>query len=129
MNLDELTEEILAAAHEVHHGIGPGLHWAEYEACLCYELSERKLSFERNKPLPMHQKYKGQILDCGYALKLVVENAIAVELKYSETIESLDKSRFMILLKLARIKQGLLINFNVVDLQDGIVHLQNQQKE
>jgi GxxExxY protein len=77
----------------------------------------------------MHQKYKGQILDCGYALKLVVENAIAVELKYSETIESLDKSRFMILLKLARIKQGLLINFNVVDLQDGIVHLQNQQKE
>ena len=129
MKLDELTDEILSAAHEVHQGLGPGLHRAEYEECLCYELSERKLSFERKRPLPIKQKYKGQILDCGYALELVVENAIAVELKYSEKIESLDKSRFTIFLKLAGIRRGLLINFNVAELQDGIVRIEIQQKE
>ena len=129
MKLDKLTDEILSAAHEVHSGVGPGLHRSEYEECLCYEFSERKLSFERNRPLPMQQKYRGQILDCGYALELVVENAIAVELKYSETIESRDKSRFLIFLKLADLRRGLLINFNVTDLQDGIVHIENEQKE
>ena len=129
MKLDELTDQILSAAHEVHWGLGPGLHRAEYEECLCYEFGERKLSFERKKPIPMQQKYKGQILDCGYALDLVVEKAIAVELKYSEKIESLDKSRFTIFLKLAGIRRGLLINFNVADLQEGIVRIENQQKE
>ena len=129
MKLEELTDEILSATHAVHWGVGPGLHPAEYEECLCYELSERKLSFERKKPIPMQQKYQGQILNCGYALDLVVENAIAVELKYSEKIESLDKSRFSIFLKLAGIRRGLLINFNVADLQEGIVRIENRQKE
>lgn len=129
MKLRKLTDEILSAAHEVHWGVGPGLHPAEYEECLCYELNKRKLSFERKKPIPMQQKYKGQILNCGYTLDLVVENAIAVELKYSEKIESLDKSRFRLFLKLADIKRGLLINFNVADLQDGIVHIENPRED
>ena len=105
MELKELTDEILSAAHEVHWGVGPGLHRAEYEECLCYELSKRRLSFERNKPIPMQQKYKDQILNCGYAIDLVVENAM-------ET--------WMIL---------RFLKFNVADLQDGIVRIENRQKE
>ena len=125
MNIDELTNEIISAAGEVHRNTGPGLHEAEYEECLCYELSKRNLCFERKKPLPMMQKYKGQTLDCGYKLDLVVENAVGVELKYCEKIESLDKSRLQTFLKLSGLNLGLLMNFNVADLQDGIVKIKN----
>jgi GxxExxY protein len=81
MNIDELKNEIILAAGEVHRTAGPGLHETEYEECLCYELSKRKLSFERKRPLSVMQKYKGQTLDCGYKLDLVVEDSVGVELK------------------------------------------------
>jgi GxxExxY protein len=79
-----LTDEIVAAACEVHRIAGPGLHESEYEECLCYELSKRKLSFERKKPVPLVQKYKDQILDCGYKMDLVVEDAVGVELNIAK---------------------------------------------
>ena len=129
MKMNELTDQIIAAADEVHRTSGPGLHQAEYEQCLCYELSERKLAFERKRPLPMQQMYKEQILDCGYTLDLVVEDSIAVDLKYCEKIESIDKSRLVAFLKLSGLYRGLLINFNVADLQDGIVRIENRQKK
>jgi len=127
MNTDQLIEEIISAANEVHRTSGPGLHEAEYEECLCYELNQRQLSFERQKPLPMQQNYKGQLLDCGYRLNLVVEGSVGVQLKYSEKIESIYKSQLRAFLKLAGLSRGLLLNFNVTDLRDGIVRIENHQ--
>ena len=129
MNTDQLTEKIISAANEVHRACGPGLHEAEYEECLCYELGQLKLSFERQKPLPMQQNYKGHILDCGYRLNLVVEDSVIVELKYCEKIESIQKSQLMAFLKLSGLNRGLLVNFNVPDLRDGIVRIENHQKK
>jgi GxxExxY protein len=125
VDINRLTDEIVAAACEVHRTAGPGLHESEYEECLCYELSKRKLSFERQKPVPLMQKYKDQILDCGYKMDLVVEDAVGVELKYCEKIEALDKSRLQAFLKLSGLHLGLLVNFNVPDLQDGIVQIKD----
>ena len=127
MNMDQLTEEIISAANEVHRASGPGLHEAEYEECLCYELNQRQLSFERQKPLPMQQNYKGQLLDCGYKLNLVVEDSVGVQLKYCEKIESIHKSQLLAFLKLSKLQRGLLLNFNVTDLRDGIVRIENHQ--
>ena len=129
MNINELTSEIILAAGEVHRTAGPGLHEAEYEECLCYELGKRRLSFERQKSLPVMQKYKGRTLNCGYKLDLVVEDAVGIELKYCEKIESLDKSRLQTFLKLSNLNLGLLLNFNVADLQDGIVQIKNHQNK
>ncbi len=129
MNTDQLTEEIISAANEVHRASGPGLHEAEYEECLCYELNQRQLSFERQKPLPMQQNYKGQLLDCGYKLNLVVEDSVGVQLKYCEKIESIHKSQLLAFLKLSGLQRGLLLNFNVADLRDGIVRIENHHKK
>jgi len=127
MDTDQLIAEIISAADEVHRTSGPGLHEAEFEECLCYELSKRQLSFERQKPLPMQQNYKGQLLDCGYKLNLVVEDSVGVQLKYCEKIEAIHKSQLRAFLKLAGLNRGLLVNFNVADLQDGIVRIENHQ--
>ena len=129
MNTDQLIEKIISAADVVHRASGPGLHEAEYEECLCYELRQRELSYERQKPLPVQQNYKGRILDCGYRLNLVVEDSVIVELKYCEKIESIHKSQLLAFLKLSGLIRGLLVNFNVPDLQDGIVHVENHQKK
>ena len=129
MNTDQLTEEIISAANEVHRASGPGLHEAEYEECLCYELNQRQLSFERQKPLLMQQNYKGQLLDCGYKLNLVVEDSVGVQLKYCEKIESIHKSQLLAFLKLSGLQRGLLLNFNVADLRDGIVRIENHHKK
>ena len=129
MNTDQLTEEIISAADEVHRTSGPGLHEAEYEECLCYELNQRQLSFERQKPLPMQQNYKGHLLDCGYKLNLVVEGSVGVQLKYCEKIESIHKSQLLAFLKLSGLHRGLLLNFNVADLRDGIVRIENHYKK
>ena len=129
MNTDQLTEKIISAAKEVHRASGPGLHKAEYEECLCYELSQRELSYERHKPLPVQQNYKGRILDCGYRMNLVVEDSVIVELKFCEKIESIHKSQLLAFLKLSGLNRGLLVNFNVPDLQDGIVQIKNHHKK
>lgn len=127
MDTDQLIAEIISAADEVHRTSGPGLHEAEFEECLCYELNQRQLSFERQKPLPMQQNYKGQLLDCGYKLNLVVEDSVGVQLKYCEKIEAIHKSQLRAFLKLAGLNRGLLVNFNVADLQDGIVKIDNHR--
>jgi len=129
MNTDQLTEKIISAAKEVHRACGPGLHEAEYEECLCYELDQRELSYVRQKPLPVQQNYKGRILDCGYRMNLVVEDSVIVELKYCEKIESLHKSQLLAFLKLSGLNRALLVNFNVPDLQDGIVQIDNHHKK
>jgi GxxExxY protein len=127
MDINELSSQIIGAAIEVHKALGPGLLESTYEECICHELSLRGLSLERQKPLSV--QYKGIKLDCGYRLDVVVEDAIILELKSCEKIESIHKAQLLTYLKLAGINLGLLLNFNVNVMKDGIVRIVNQLKE
>jgi GxxExxY protein len=115
---DSLTGTIIGAAIEVHRGLGPGLLESAYEACLVYELRLRKLKVECQKPLPIF--YKDVMLDCGYRLDLVIENEVIVEIKSVNTILAIHEAQLLSYLKLSDYKRGLLINFNVKMLKDGI---------
>ena len=118
---EELSEQIIAAAIEVHKELGPGLLESAYEECLCYELSQRGLAFQRQGPLPV--AYKGVRLDCGYRLDIVVDEKIVLELKSVEAITGLHQAQLLTYLRISGKKVGLLINFNVPVLKDGIVRL------
>ena len=123
MHINDLTGKIIGAAIEVHKALGPGLLESAYEECLCYEFQQKKMSFERQKPLPVI--YKEVKLDCGYKLDVVVENIIILELKACEKIEPIHEAQLLTYLKLSGMKVGLLINFNVPVLKDGIKRLVN----
>jgi len=127
MNLNALSSTIIGAAIEVHKVIGPGLLESAYEECLCHELSLRKISFERQKPLPI--VYKDCKLDCGYRLDIFVDNAIIVELKSCERIDPVHKAQILTYLKMSRLTLGLLLNFNVTVMKEGIVRIVNGMKE
>lgn len=114
----ELTRSIVGAAIEVHKHLGPGLLESTYEECLCRELELRNITFERQKPLPL--EYKGVKLDCGYRLDLLVESRVIVEIKSVETLAPIHEAQILTYLRLALVKVGLLINFNVPVLKDGI---------
>jgi GxxExxY protein len=118
---DSLTGTIIGAAIEVHRELGPGLLESAYEACLIYELRLRKLKVENQKPLPVF--YKDVMLDCGYRLDLVIENQVIVEIKSVSAITSLHEAQLLSYLKLSDCKKGLLINFNVKILKEGIRRL------
>jgi GxxExxY protein len=122
-DINELSSKIIGAAIEVHKTLGPGLLESAYEECLAHELYLRGLVFERQKPVPV--KYKGINLDCGYRLDLVVENRIILELKACNQIEPIHEAQLLTYLKLTGIQLGLLLNFNVPVLRDGIVRLRN----
>ena len=121
---NELSNKIIGAAIEVHRVLGPGLLESTYEECLCRELSLNGLSFERQKHLPI--SYKGISLDCGYRLDLVVENCVIVELKSIEKLLPIHQAQLLAYLKLMGLKLGLLINFNVPVLKDGIKRMVNK---
>jgi GxxExxY protein len=109
--LNSLTQTIIGAALEVHRELGPGMLENAYGTCLTFELLRRDLAIERQKLLPL--TYKGQLMDCGYRLDLLVEGSVIVEIK---SIEKLDRVHFAQLhsyLRLARCQVGLLFNFNV----------------
>ena len=114
----QITEAIIGAAIEVHRELGPGLLESAYEECFCHELHLRGLSFQRQVELPV--AYKGLKLDCGYRLDVVVESVI-VELKSIEQISPIHHAQLLTYLRLAGKKVGLLINFNVAVLKNGIV--------
>ena len=116
--VDPLTHNIIGAAIEVHRGLGPGLLESAYEACLIYELRLRRLKVESQKPLPVF--YKDVMLDCGYRLDLVVEDQVIVEIKSVHVIAPIHEAQLLSYLKLSDYKRGLLINFNVKMLKDGI---------
>lgn len=113
-----ITREIIGAAIEVHRQLGPGLLESAYEECLCHELTARKVSFERQKPIPL--VYKDAKLDCGYRLDILVEGKIVVELKSIDGLGPIHDAIVLTYLKLSGHKLGLLINFNVTLLKDGI---------
>ena len=124
MDINELSSKIIGAAIEVHKALGPGLLESAYEECLCHEFGLRGLSNERQKPLPVI--YKGIELDCGYRLDIVVENTIILELKSCEKIEPIHKAQLLTYLKLSGLKLGLILNFNVALMRDGIVRIVNE---
>ena len=125
--LNKITEIIIGAAMAVHRELGPGLLESAYEACLAYELPDRGLSVERQKALPV--RYRGVNVDCGYRRDLLVEGKVIVELKAVERLEAIHKAQLISYLKLSGCKVGLLINFNVKVLKDGIRRLVNELEE
>jgi GxxExxY protein len=122
-SFNELTERVIGACIEIHRALGPGLLESAYEECLCYELSQAAIKFERQQPLPVH--YKDVKLDCGYRLDLVVEEKIIIELKAVESLLPIHEAQLLTYLKLSGITLGLLINFNVAMLKQGIKRIVN----
>jgi len=116
--INEITEKIIGAAIAVHKELGPGLLESAYEACLIYELVQSGLRVESQKALPV--SYRGVQIDCGYRIDLLVENQIILELKAIEKIEPIHEAQLLSYLKLSGYKVGLLINFNVKLLRNGI---------
>ncbi|MBP1771749.1 MAG: hypothetical protein H6P99_912 [Holophagaceae bacterium] len=115
----EITEKVLGAAIEVHKHLGPGLLESTYEACLCHEFALRGLSFQRQVHLPL--EYKGLHVGAAFRLDLVIEGKIIVELKSQEGILPVHEAQLMTYLKLTKMRVGLLLNFNVPIMKDGIV--------
>ncbi len=112
---------MIGSAIEVHKTLGPGLLESTYEECLCRELTLRNIAHDRQKALPIH--YKGVDLDCGYRLDIVVENRVIIELKACDELKPIHEAQLLTYLKLTGIKIGLLINFNVPVLKEGIKRL------
>jgi GxxExxY protein len=121
--LNELTNLIIGAAIEVHRHLGPGLLESAYEECLCYELSQAGLSFRRQESVPV--QYKGIKLDCHFRLDLVVEDSVIVEIKTAERLVPIHGAQLLTYLKATKRPLGLLINFNVPVLKQGIKRVSN----
>ncbi len=124
MDVNRVTREIIGAAIAVHRELGPGLLESAYEACLAYELTQRGLKVEQQKPLPV--VYRDVHLECGYRLDLVVEDTVIVELKSVETLMPVHQAQVLSYLRLANCPVGLLINFNVKVLINGVHRLANR---
>ena len=111
----------------MHKELGPGLLESAYEACLAYELTQNGLNFERQKDLPLN--YRGVNVDCGYRIDLLVETQVVVEVKVVEKIEMIHEAQLLSYLKLSKCPVGLLIDFNVEVLKNGIRRLVNRFSE
>ena len=118
MDENELSNQIIGAAIEVHKQLGPGLLESAYEGALACELSMQGIPFERQKPVQV--RYKGHDLDVGFRVDLLIDNLVVVELKAVEEINDIFTARVITYLKLSGCKLGLLMNFNVLRMRDGI---------
>lgn len=121
--LNRITDGIIGCAIDVHRALGPGLLESAYEECLCYELAQAGLSFNRQVDLPV--VYKGVRLDCGYRMDLVVESEVILEIKAVERMIPLFEAQLLSYLKMAKKPIGLLLNFHVSVLKSGIKRLRN----
>ena len=124
MNENQTTELNIGAAIRVHNFLGPGLLESTYETCLLHELIELKLNVERQKALPV--QYRDIKIDCGYRIDLLVNENVIVELKSCSSIEKIHEMQLLSYLRLSNLKVGLLINFNVVSLKQGLKRIVNQ---
>ncbi len=115
------SELVIGALIEVHRALGPGLLESAYEACFGHELRTRGLAFERQRPVGI--AYKGLIVDCGYRIDVLVEGRIIVELKAIERLLALHAAQLLIYMKLSAVSVGLLVNFNVTSLRQGLRRL------
>ena len=118
MSRDPFTKQVIGCAIEVHRSLGPGLLESTYQQCLAHELSLKGIPFQLEVPMPV--EYKCVQLDCGYRIDVLVNDKVILELKAVEEIKGIHKAQLLTYMKLARIKTGLLINFNVRKLTDGI---------
>ena len=120
---NQLTGEIIGAAIEVHRHLGPGLLESVYEEGLMYELSQQGLAVQRQLELPVI--YKGKQLNTNYRIDLLVNNEVIVELKSVQRIENIHKAQLLTYLKMSKLRYGLLLNFNVAIMKQGICRLLN----
>ena len=118
MHVNHLTRAVIGAAIEVHRSLGPGLLESAYQECLARELQLRQIPFERERPLPL--TYKGLRLECGYRVDLLIAGKVVVEVKAIEAIAPIHEAQLLTYLQLGGWHVGLLINFNVVVLKNGI---------
>jgi GxxExxY protein len=118
MELNEITRIVIGCAIEVHRNLGPGLLESAYEECLAYELNKEGLIIKRQQPTPVI--YKEIKLECGYRIDILVENTVIIELKVVDAINPVHEAQILTYMKFAGKKLGLLINFNVTVLKDGI---------
>jgi len=116
--LNWLSHVIIGAALRVHSELGPGMLESAYELCLMFELIEQGLRVERQKPFPL--VYRGHRLDCGYRVDMIVEDGVVIEVKAIERLERVHRAQLLSYLRQLKLKLGLLINFNVVRLKEGI---------
>lgn len=121
MDENDLTGQIIGAAIEVHRTLGPGLLESAYEECLCRELNLRSIQFQRQLPLPI--SYKGVRLDCGYRLDLLVAGKVVIEIKAVDCLLPIHEAQLLSYLRLGGYSVGLLLNFKVPVLCDGIKRL------
>jgi GxxExxY protein len=122
--LDEVSHRIIGAAIEVHRHLGPGLLESAYQSCLAFELKQLGLKVEEQKPLPV--VYKQVKLDCGYRLDIVVDDEIIVEIKAVENLLPIHDAQLLSYLRLAKKKLGLLMNFHVPVLKNGLKRIVNE---
>jgi GxxExxY protein len=118
-----ITEKIIGCAIKVHRALGPGLLESAYQACLYYELIKTGMFVEKEKPLPL--VYEDVKLDCGYRMDLVIERKIVLEVKSVDSLTDIHLAQILTYLKLSNCRFGLLINFNVTQLKDGIKRVVN----
>lgn len=118
---DILSNKIIGCAIEVHKHLGPGLLESAYESCLCYELSKLSIPFKRQLPLSIN--YKDVFIEIGYKIDLLVDNLVIVELKCVDEINKIHTAQLLTYLKLSNNWLGLIINFNVTTLKNGIHRL------
>jgi len=119
----QLTSDIIACAIKIHRKLGPRLLQSAYEACLTYELQKRGRRVERQKAVPLY--YEEVKLDCEFRADLIVENTVALELKCKEALHPVDEAQLLSHLRLLNLPIGLLINFHVVTLKDGLKRMVN----
>jgi GxxExxY protein len=118
MRTNEITHSVIGAAIEVHRALGPGLLESVYQRCLARELDSRGIPFQFERPISL--EYKGLHLECGYRLDLLIANRVAVEVRSVEALAPIHEAQLLTYLRLGGWQVGLLINFNVVVLKDGI---------
>ena len=118
VSVNEVTQTVIGAGIEVHRALGPGLLESAYEECLCRELDLRKIQFDRQRHLPVN--YKRIRLDCGYRLDLLVAGTVVVEIKAVDRLLPIHQAQLVTYLRLGGWKVGLLMNFNVAALKQGI---------
>ena len=126
MSENEIARIIVNSALNVHKELGPGLLESAYESCLVHELIKEGLSVETQKPLPLF--YKGNKIDCGYRLDVLVEEKVVVEIKSIEELSNIHTAQLLTYLKLSNCHLGLLINFNVLLIKHGIKRIVNNLK-
>ncbi len=127
IHIDELTSTIISAAIEVHRTLGPGLLESAYERCLCRELELRVIPFVKQKPIPV--EYKGVSLECGYRIDICVADCVVVEVKAVGELLKIHDAQLLTYLRLTGMSVGLLLNFNVPLMKDGIRRIVHNHRE